>query len=212
MSEAVLYDYWRSSAAYRLRIALGLAGLRWRSVPVDLLDGAQRGADNLARNPQGLVPTVEIDGLTLTQSLAVIEYLDETRGCGFLPADAPGRARVRALAHAVAMEIHPVCNLAVSKFAADNSGGAITLQGWMQHFIARGLAAVERMLDHPDTGRLCHGDTVTMADIVLVPQLYNARRWEVDIAGLERIASIDARLAGIPAFAAAHPDRARPAD
>ncbi len=212
MSDAVLHDYWRSSAAYRVRIALGLAGLSWRSVTVDLLAGAQRGADNLARNPQGLVPTLEIDGLTLTQSVAVIEYLDETRVCGFLPADAAGRARVRALAHAIAMEIHPVCNLSVSKFAAETSGGAITVQGWMQRFIGRGLAAVERMLDHPDTGRFCHGDTVTMADILLVPQLYNARRWDADITGLERIARIDAQLATIPAIAAAHPDRVRPGD
>ncbi|MEJ2002845.1 MAG: glutathione S-transferase N-terminal domain-containing protein, partial [Maritimibacter sp.] len=102
-----LYDYWRSSASYRVRIALGLAGLDWQSDAINLLDGDQRGAAHLARNPQGLVPALEIDGEVLTQSLAIVEYLDETRGLGLLP-DAPlERARVRALAYAIAMEIHP---------------------------------------------------------------------------------------------------------
>ncbi|HSF62894.1 MAG TPA: glutathione S-transferase N-terminal domain-containing protein, partial [Paracoccaceae bacterium] len=144
-----LYDYWRSSAAYRLRIALGLAGLDWTAVPVDLATGENRHADHLARNPQGLVPVVDIDGLRLTQSLAIVEYLDETRALGFLPADPVGRARVRTLAYAVAMEIHPVCNLSVARHAATASGGAITMEGWMHHFIPRGLAAVEALLDHP---------------------------------------------------------------
>ena len=107
-----LYDYWRSSAAYRVRMALNLLGLPYTSVPVNLLAGEHLGAENLARNPQGLVPTLQIDGLTLTQSLAIMEYLDETRGC-LLPRDAPGRARVRALSYAIAMEIAPVCNLSV---------------------------------------------------------------------------------------------------
>lgn len=207
-----LYDYWRSSAAYRLRIALRLLSLDHTALPVNLLTGEHRAAANLARNPQGLVPTLEIDGLTLTQSLAILEYLDETRHAGFLPADAPGRARTRALAYAIAMEIHPVCNLSVARHAVTASGGAITMEGWMQHFITPGLAAFERMLDTPATGTCCHGDSITLADICLVPQVYNARRWGVDVTSLSRISTIMAHLESIPAVRAAHPDNFKPKD
>jgi maleylacetoacetate isomerase len=199
-----LFDYWRSSASYRVRIALGLAALDWESVPVDLAAGAHRGADHLARNPQGLVPVLEIDGLRLTQSLAICEYLDETRALGLLPSTPAGRARVRALAHAVAMEIHPVCNLSVARHAAAASGGAITMEGWMRTFIGPRLGALEAMLEGGDR---CHGDTVTLADICLVPQLYNARRWGVDLDPLPKLRRIEAALCELPAFAAAHPDR-----
>ncbi len=209
--ETVLYDYWRSSAAYRVRIALNLIGLPYRQVAVDLLQGEQKEAANLARNPQGLVPTLEIDGRSLTQSLAIVEYLNETRNAGLLPADPAGRARVRALAHAIAMEIHPICNLSVARHAAENSAGAITMQGWMKHFIDRGLRAVEALLDHPATGRFCHGDRPGLADICLVPQIYNARRWEIDLEPLPIVRRIVAELDGLPAFAEAHPDRHQPA-
>lgn len=206
----VLHDYWRSSASYRVRIALGLAGLAWESRSVNLLAAEHRAPDHLARNPQGLVPVLDIDGLRLTQSLAILEYLDETRGLGLLPPDAAGRARVRALAHAVAMEIHPVCNLSVARHAVDASGGAITMEGWMRRFIGPGLQALEAMLDHPATGRFCHGDTVTLADLCLVPQLYNAARWGVDTASLPRITAISKELDTLAAVQAAHPDRFQP--
>jgi maleylacetoacetate isomerase len=205
-----LYDYWRSSASYRVRMALNLLAEGYEAVPVDLLKSEQAGADNLARNPQGLVPTLELDGLTLTQSLAIIEYLNDTRG-GLLPADAQGRARVRALSYAVAMEIHPICNLRVGRYVEAASGGAITMQSWQQKFIADGLAALEVMLHHPATGRFCHGDQVTMADLCLVPQVYNARRWQVDVTSHVQISRIVAELESIPAIAAAHPDKVKPA-
>lgn len=205
-----LHDYWRSSASYRVRIALSQLGLSWASVPVNLLDGSQRGPDNLGRNPQGLVPTLEIDGLTLTQSCAIIEYLSETRGGGLLPQDAAGRARVRALSYAVAMEIHPICNLSVGRYAVEASGGAIRTEGWMQHFIAQGLGALEAMLAQKPEGRFCHGGGLTMADCCLIPQVYNARRWDVDLTRLPRINAIDAALADHPAVSAAHPNRWKP--
>ncbi|HEU0222674.1 MAG TPA: maleylacetoacetate isomerase [Paracoccaceae bacterium] len=207
---AVLYDYWRSSASFRVRIALNLLGMEYRTVPVNLLAGEQAEPENLARNPQGLVPTLEIDRLTLTQSLAIIEYLDETRAAGFLPEDPEGRARVRALAYAVAMEIHPICNLRVARFAAEHSGGNLDMRAWMHAFVPKGLAAIEVMLDDPATGPYCHGDRVTMADICLVPQVYNARRWKIGLDAMPRIREITARLEALEPFAAASPDRVAP--
>lgn len=207
----VLYDYWRSSAAYRLRIAFGLLGMDYTARPVDLLTGEHKGEANITRNPQGLVPTVEIDGQTLTQSLAVLEYLDETRQAGFLPEGAADRAKVRAMAYAVAMEIHPVCNLSVAKYASEHSGGEITMKGWMHQWIGPRLEALETMIAAAGRGKFCFGDTVTLADICLVPQMYNADRWEVDTAHLPRINAAMSALNRIEAVAAAHPDRVKPA-
>jgi len=199
-----LHDYWRSSASYRVRIALGLAALEWESLPVDLVAGVQRSEAHLKRNPQGLVPVLEIDDVSLTQSLAIVEYLSETRGLGLVPETALDRARVRALAHALAMEIHPVCNLRVAKFAVANSDGKLTMQSWMQEFITQGFMAFETMLRN---GRYCYGDTVSLADVCLLPQLYNAHRWEVDLSDMPKIRAIEAELNKIPAFEQAHPDR-----
>lgn len=200
-----LYDYWRSSAAYRVRMALNLFGLSYVSHPVDLVKGEHRGADNLARNPQGLVPTLEIDGLRLTQSLAIIEYLNDSRG-GLLPNDPVGRAHVRALAYAIAMEIAPICNLTVRNHVG--SMGVMTSEDWTRHYITKGLTAFEAMLT--SAGSFCHGDTVTMADLCLVPQVYNAERVGIDVTSFPKTAQIVANLREIPAIAAAHPDRVKP--
>lgn len=204
----ILHDYWRSSAAYRVRIGLNLLGLSYTARPVDLSAGHQRADENLARNPQGFVPSLQIDGLMLTQSLAILEYLDETRSAGWLPQDAGQRARVRALAYAVAMDIHPICNLHVARHAV--ALGGTTQEAWMQHFITVGFAGLEAMLAQDETGCFAVGSAVSLADICLVPQVYNARRWGVDMIAFPRIASIDAALAALPAFAAAHPDRVKP--
>ena len=204
----VLWDYWRSSAAYRVRIALNLKGITYVSRQLDLTKGEQGGAENLSRNPQGLVPVLEIDGLTLTQSLPIIEYLDETRSePPLIPSDFVERQRARALACAIAMEIHPVCNLSVARYATGLAG--TEMKDWMHAFIPKGLAAVEAMLAG-DVGAFCHGDTPGLADICLMPQLYNARRWQVDLDPYPTIRRIEANCAELEAFGAAHPDAVGP--
>ncbi|MBT1157078.1 maleylacetoacetate isomerase [Aminobacter anthyllidis] len=211
MSDTVLFDYWRSSASYRVRIALNMLGEEFRPVSVDLLAKTQKSAEHLARNPQGLVPVLDIDGHVFTQSLAIIEYLDETRHAGFLPADPVGRQRVRQLSYAIAMEIHAVCNTGVvAELMRITSNGEAARDAWMQKFIGEGMIAFENLLDHPASGKFCHGDTPGMADFCLVPQVYNARRWNVDISALPRVVEIAGRCEGLDAFAKAHPDRAKP--
>jgi maleylacetoacetate isomerase len=208
----VLYDYWRSSASYRVRIALNSLGLEYETVPVNLLKDEHKGADNLSRNPQGLVPTLAMDGRMMTQSLAIIEYLDEIYlAAGFLPQDPAGRQRVRALSYAIAMEIHPVCNMGVmAHVLLLTEGGDKVRIAWMRKFIAEGLAAFEAMLDHPDTGKFCHGDKPGMADFCLVPQVNNAKRWGVKTGGFKRVSAIVKRCRALGAFAAAHPDKVKP--
>jgi len=211
MSDVVLYDYWRSSASYRVRIALNLAGIAYRSVVVDLVKGEQRGAAHLTRNPQGFVPVLEIDGLRLTQSLAILDYLDLTRGLQLLPAEPGPRAGVQALAHAIAVDVHPVCNLSVAKYATALSGGAEGMPGdWMRNFIRPGLQAFEAMLGEFDQSPYCAGSNPGLADICLMPQIYNARRWEVDLSDMPRILGVEAACTEHPAFAAAHPNANAP--
>lgn len=211
MGEVVLYDYWRSSASYRVRIALNLAGIAYRAVQVDLRVGEQTSATHLARNPQGLVPVLEIDGLRLTQSLAIIDYLDQTRGLGLLPAEAAQRAAALALAQSIAVDVHPVCNLSVAQFATKLSAGADNMpEAWMRHFIRPGLQAFEALLTNFEQAPYCTSTRPGLADLCLVPQLYNARRYGVDLSGLPCCLSVDAACADHPAFAAAHPDAQSP--
>lgn len=202
MAEAVLHDYWRSSASYRVRIALALAAIPYCSRSVDLRTGAQREAANLAVNPQGLVPTLEIDGLVLTQSLAIIEYLDETRALCLLPRGPARRAYVRAAAMALAMDVHPVCNLAVVREATGGEEPSQT--AWMRRFIRPGLAAFERLIAGED-GPFAFGARPSLADLCLRPQLYNAERWGVDFTDLPRVIEARAACDAHPAFVAAYP-------
>ncbi|MCJ9722264.1 maleylacetoacetate isomerase [Agrobacterium sp. SHOUNA12C] len=203
----ILHDYWRSSSAYRVRIGLHVAGIPFQSRPVNLLQGEQLAPEYICLNPQGFVPTLQIDGLVLTQSLAILEYLHETKRGYFFPEDAAGKARVRALSYAIAMDLHPICNLSVAKHAIEASGGTISMQSWMSHFILGGLAAFEAMLDSDVTGKFCQGDELSIADICLLPQAYNARRWNVDISAFPRISRILSSLEQIPTITAAHPER-----
>ena len=210
--QPLLFDYWRSSASYRVRIALNLKGIDYQSQSVDLVTGEQTQPAHLDRNPQGLVPVLQIDGLRLTQSLAIIDYLNETRpDPPLLPPDPAGRARVRALAHLIAMDIHPICNLRVvnriTELANNGQEGKIA---WMQEHIAAGLSAYERLLDHPSTGRYSHGGQPSIADCCLISQLYNAKRWNIPLQRFSKISEIDAICAQIPAFETAHPDKNKP--
>ncbi|MFO1412499.1 MAG: maleylacetoacetate isomerase [Burkholderiales bacterium] len=206
-----LYDYFRSSAAYRVRIALNLKGLSPERAFVHLRKGAQRGDDYLAVNPQGLVPALVTDGGdVLTQSLAIIEYLDETqRDPPLLPADPAGRARVRSIALAIACDIHPIDNLRVLRYLLHTLGTSEAQKdAWYNYWIDVGLEALERRLAHePGTGLCCHGDTPTLADICLVPQLANARRVNLDLSPYPTLLRIDAHCRALPAFAAAEPAR-----
>jgi maleylacetoacetate isomerase/maleylpyruvate isomerase len=203
-----LYTYWRSSAAWRVRIALNLKGLDWQSLPVHLSrdGGEQRQPGYLALNPQGFVPALEADGLLLTQSLAIIEYLEETRPePPLLPGKAAARARVRSLALLVACDVHPLNNLRVLQYLARHAGFDETKQAdWYRHWVIEGLRALEaRLASEPETGRYCHGDTPGLADCFLVPQLYNARRFGCDLEPYPTVVRIDAACGELPVFRAA---------
>ncbi|NVD98693.1 maleylacetoacetate isomerase [Massilia sp. BJB1822] len=207
-----LYSYFRSSTSYRTRIALNLKGLEYEQVPVHLLrdGGEQHGENYRAVNPSQLVPALVDGDLTVTQSLAIMEYLDEVHPVmPLLPQDAAGRARVRALALTVACEIHPLANLRVLQHLKGAMGLSEEVKNeWQQHWVKEGLVMLEAHLARDsETGRFCHGDTPTMADCCLVPQVFNAQRVGVDVGPYPNIARIYANCIELPAFKAAHPSQ-----
>ena len=205
-----LYNYYRSSAAYRVRIALNLKGLKWEHVGVHLLKGQHRSEPYLAINPAGLVPTfVDDGGAVLTQSLAIIEYLDEVKrgATPMLPAGSLDRAYVRALSLSLACDVHPLNNVRVLNYLSNvlNVTQA-QKEAWIAHWITTGLAAFEQMLvQSGKSGQFCFDDMPTMADCVLVPQVFSARRFNVDVSQYPRVAAIDALCNTLPAFVGAHP-------
>lgn len=208
MAKALLYDYFRSSASYRVRIALNLKGIDYQQRPIDLAKGAQKDEAFRALNPQGLVPMLEIDGERLTQSLSIIVYLDQKyRDPPLMPADAADGAHVRSLALTVACDIHPLNNLRVLKYLRGPLGvSEDDKDEWYRHWVVEGLAALEEMA-RPRAGAFLFGDTPTIADVCLVPQLYNARRFSVPLTDYPTLRRADETASAHAAFAAAHPDR-----
>ena len=211
MDRLCLYSYWRSSAAYRVRIGLNLKGLPYDIMPVHLLrdGGEQRTPEFREANPQMLVPVLQHGQRTLRQSLSILEYLDEMwPERPLLPATARDRQRVRALAQVVACDIHPLNNLRVLQYFEHEWGvPQAERETWAKHWMADGFAAFEALLhDHPSTGAYCDGDVPTIADCCLVPQVYNARRFGVDLAPYPNIVRIEQACLALPAFDAARPE------
>jgi maleylpyruvate isomerase len=203
-----LYTYFRSSAAFRVRIALNLKGLQYESVPKHFARNEHRAADYLELNPQGLIPALGVDGVVLSQSLAIIEYLNDRHPePPLLPADPIDRARVRSMALAIACEIHPLNNLRVLNYLIGTLGLAKEQKdGWYRYWIDVGFEALEKTLSHDGaTGRFCHADAPTLADICLVPQIANARRFAIDMSPYPTLTRIESACNELPAFAAAAP-------
>lgn len=216
MSALKLYDYWRSSAAYRLRIALYLKGVDYESVPVNIAPGAdeQFGEDYKALNPQMRVPSIEVDGRLSGQSMAILEWIEESWATpALLPADPWMRLKVRAFADLVACDIHPLNNLSVlAKLKSDHGASQDQIGDWYRDWIIRGFTALEAMATEQATGsELLFGDAPTLAEICLVPQMYNARRFETPLEAFPRLVDADARCCEIEAFRRAAPEAVKPA-
>ncbi len=209
MNEAIFHEYWRSSAAYRVRIVLNLKGIAYRSVQLDLTLGENQREDYHSLNPQGLVPTLEIDGHVLTQSLAIIDYLDAThKHPPMVSSDPLKRSRTLAQALTIAADIHPVNNLRIlNALRSDFGASEEQVRLWVQRWIAAGFAALEESA--PDAG-LFGGDTPDLADVCLVAQMYNARRFELDLAPFPRLVRIDAAARALEPVACAAPEAVNP--
>jgi maleylacetoacetate isomerase len=204
-----LYTFFRSSAAFRVRIALNLKGLQYESAPKHFARNEHRTQEYLALNPQGLIPALAIDGVVLSQSLAIIEYLNDRHPQPpLLPADPLDRARVRSMALAIACEIHPLNNLRVlnylrSKLEQDDEG----VGTWYRHWVSEGFGGLEQQArEFSAGGRYCFGDAVSLADVCLVPQMFNARRFKTDVTPFPTLTGISEHLESLPAFAAARPE------
>lgn len=207
MTKPLLHDYFRSSAAYRVRIALNLKGVDYDRHSVNLVEGEQKADEYRALNPQGFVPMLEIDGLKLTQSLAIAVYLDQKfPEPPLMPRDPADGAHVRAMAMTVACDVHPLNNLRVLKYLTKLGIDQQQRDDWYRHWVSEGLEALEAMAA-PRAGAFLFGDMPTLADVCLVPQLYNARRFSVPLAAYPTLRRADESASALPAFAAAHPDR-----
>ena len=211
MTDIILYDYWRSSASYRVRIALNLKSVAYRSIDTSLLDGAQKAPDYVARNPQGFVPMLSIDGQDLTQSLAIIDYLDAKHPePPMVSRDPLERATTLAQAMVIAADIHPVNNLRILKYLKNELGQEQeAIDRWYRHWIVEGFTALETMA--PESG-FFGGDQPNLADVCLVPQMYNARRFETDLSGFPKLERIDAACNELEAFRKAAPEAVKPAE
>lgn len=204
-----LYDYFRSTAAYRVRITLNLKGLDYQQAQVNLLQGEEGGSEYRAVNPQGLVPALDVGGEVLQQSLAICEYLDEVEPePPLLPDDPLQRAQIRALAQMVACDIHPVNNLRILKYLTGKLGVSEAQKlSWYRHWIDEGFCPIEQMLSETaSAGLFCFGNSITLADICLVPQVYNARRFELDLSPYPRIVQIEQQCLQLDAFERARPE------
>lgn len=210
MSDIILFDYWRSSASYRVRIALKLKGIAYQVAPTSLLDDSTKQPDYIARNPQGFVPMLHIDGHDLTQSLAIIDYLDvKYPDPPLIPGDPLERSKTLAQAMVVAADIHPVNNLRILKYLKNEMGqDQKAIDNWYRHWVSEGFKALEAMA--PDSG-FFGGDAPNLADICLIPQMYNGRRFETDLTAFPKLARIDAACNELAAFRDAAPEQVKPA-
>ena len=204
-----LYNYFRSSAAFRVRIALNLKGLEYESIAKALTKNEQSAADYLEVNPQGLIPALAVDDATISQSVAIIEYLNDVQPQPpLLPAEPLARAQVRSMALAIACDIHPLNNLRVLNYLRQplnqNDDGVNT---WYRHWVSEGFRGLEvQVRRHSTHGRFCYGDAVSLADVCLVPQMFNARRFHVDLSAFPTLTAVAAHLEALPEFAAARPE------